>query len=117
MLYDKRVVNKICISGAVKQCYVAYHLTLPATLAALLISYCASAKSYAITYAAIRDGCLLSKMHAWLSQRSPYSFPQSSLYGTGLRPELLNERLTSLSNDTLAVVDMAEKSKGMSANT
>jgi hypothetical protein len=30
----------------------------------------------------------------------------------GLRPELLNERLISLSNDTLAVVDMAEKGKG-----
>lgn len=30
----------------------------------------------------------------------------------GLRPELLNELLISLSNDTLAVVDMAEKGKG-----
>ncbi|DBA75301.1 hypothetical protein WJX77_003211 [Trebouxia sp. C0004] len=29
----------------------------------------------------------------------------------GLRPELLNERLISLSNDTLAVVDLAEKGK------
>ncbi len=34
----------------------------------------------------------------------------------GLRPELLNERLISLSNDTVAVVDMAEKSKGISPN-
>jgi hypothetical protein len=34
-------------------------------------------------------------------------------FSTGLRPELLNERLISLSNDTLAVVDMAEKGKGM----
>jgi len=32
---------------------------------------------------------------------------------TGLRPELLNERLISLANDTLAVVDLAEKGKGM----
>ena len=29
-----------------------------------------------------------------------------------MRPELLNEHLLSLSNDTVAVVDMAEKGKG-----
>ena len=29
-----------------------------------------------------------------------------------MRPELLNERLLSLSNDTLATVDLADKSKG-----
>lgn len=32
----------------------------------------------------------------------------------GMRTELLNERLVSLSNDTLAVVDMAAKSQGVS---
>lgn len=31
-----------------------------------------------------------------------------------MRPELLNDRLLSLSNDTLAVVDLAAKSQGMS---
>ena len=30
----------------------------------------------------------------------------------GMRPELLNKHLISLSNDTLAVVDVAEKGKG-----
>lgn len=33
-----------------------------------------------------------------------------------MRPELLNDRLLSLSNDTLAVVDLAAKSQGMSSN-
>lgn len=32
----------------------------------------------------------------------------------GMRPELLNERLLSLSNDTLAVVDLAAKGQGVS---
>lgn len=35
-----------------------------------------------------------------------------ALLVAGMRPELLNERLVSLSNDTVAVVDLAEKSKG-----
>ena len=30
-----------------------------------------------------------------------------------MRPELLNERLLSVSNDTLATVDLADKSKGI----
>ena len=36
------------------------------------------------------------------------------MYHAGMRPELLNDRLLSLSNDTLAVVDLAAKSQGMS---
>ncbi len=46
-----------------------------------------------------------------LSEVSDKCTDACALY-TGLRPELLNERLISLSNDTLAVVDMAEKGKG-----
>lgn len=33
----------------------------------------------------------------------------------GMRPELLNERLLSLSSDTLAVVDLAAKGQGVSS--
>ena len=36
------------------------------------------------------------------------------MHHAGMRPELLNDRLLSLSNDTLAVVDLAAKSQGMS---
>lgn len=32
-----------------------------------------------------------------------------------MRPELMNEHMISLSNDTVAVVDMAEKGKGKTA--
>lgn len=39
--------------------------------------------------------------------------PDDPVGASGLRSELLHERLISLSNDTLAVVDMAEKSKGV----